>query len=361
MNTVQGTVLLIQNDKLQESLLSTAFLSNNITVRKIKPDESLLPQLHTQLSMINGRVLICADLARLAKDHLVWPQFAHIVKGISKDIGLLANNSKQLQANTFARLWVKKHGGLDLVGSTSPYRLNDSIAPVLDAIHSFFGIETNTDRLRNYADALLSTSAIETEDPFAKHHRTWARLEALNQSPEDIAESMSRSDQVRSEDRTFRLKKYPNCFLGSDAAKWLEDHLGLSSTQALEVGELLRAIGHLYHVAKEQPFLGSHFYYRFSLPSQNSSMIDIDRIIEEGHLLRGFDIQDRKWRGKTFPKTFVGSEATKWLASFYTIGTDRALYTGQILLDLHIFRHVADEHDFINGEFFYRLTRDKRT
>lgn len=327
MSTVQGTVLLIQNDNLQESLLSTAFLSNNIAVRKIKIDDALLPQLHAQLAMINGRVLICADLARLAKDHLIWSQFAHIVNGISKDIGLLATTSKQLLPNKFARAWVMKHGGLELVGSTSPFRLNNSIAPVLEVVRGFFGATPSTDRLRDYADALLNSAATE-DDFYAKHHKTWARLEALGQSPEAIVEAMAVSAQVSSEDRTYMLKKYPNCFIGTDACKWLIENMGVSANQALEIGELLRAMGYLYHVAKQQPFIDGNYFYRFSVPSQNSTMIDIDRIIEEGHLLRGFDIQDRKWRGKTFEKTFVGSEATQWLSSFYTLGVEKALYVG---------------------------------
>ena len=127
------------------------------------------------------------------------------------------------------------------------------------------------------------------------------------------------------------------------------------------MGELLRTMGYFYHVAKQQPFLNGNFFYRFSLPSQAIHHIDIDRIIEEGHFLRGFDIQDRKWHGMNFPKTFVGYEAAKWLATFYGLGMQKALLAGQTLQDLFIFRHVSDEHDFIDGDFFYRFTRDSKT
>ena len=95
------------------------------------------------------------------------------------------------------------------------------------------------------------------------------------------------------------------------------------------------------------------------LASPSDAHINIDRIIEEGYLLRGFDVKDRKWHGLTFQKTFVGNEAAKWLSTFYGLGMQKALLTWQTLQNLFIFRHVSDEHDFIDDELFYRLTRDK--
>jgi Domain found in Dishevelled, Egl-10, and Pleckstrin (DEP) len=356
---MQGTVLLIQDNKLQETLLSTAFLSNNFSVRKIRKTEALLPQLHNEMAKIKGPVLVCADLARLAKDNLIWPQFAQIVKGISKDSGLLATTSKQLMPTAIERNWIKKHGGYDLIGNISQHRIQQSFTPLFNVARDFFAIEPDMVRLNDYLNVILNSSG-EDECYFCNYHKIWARLEGLGQTPDTIAELMQKSPTVASQDRTYRLKKYPSCFLGSEANQWLSETLGLSSNQAVEIGELLRAMGYFYHVVKQQPFLNGNFFYRFSLPSQSMQLIDIDRIIEEGHLLRGFDIQDRKWRGIAFPKTFIGSETTKWLATFYGLGMQRALLTGQTLQDLFIFRHVSEEHDFIDGDFYYRLTRDQQ-
>jgi Domain found in Dishevelled, Egl-10, and Pleckstrin (DEP) len=355
---MKGTVLLIQDNALQETLLSTAFLSCGLSVRKIRKDEPLLPQLHSQISAIKGNILVCADLARLAKDHLIWPQFALIVNGISKDIALLANTSKQLMPTGMERNWIKKHGGYDLIGNVSQHRVLQSFSPILSIVQAVFAIEPDMSRLSDYFKAILNASG-EDECYLCKYHKTWARLEGLGQTPDVIAQMMAQSPEVQSQDRTYRLKKYPNCFLGSEANAWIAKTFGLSANQAMEVGELLRAMGYFYHVVKQQPFLNGNFFYRFMLPSPSNALIDIDRIIEESQLLRGFDVQDRKWRGLVFQKTFVGSEAAKWLATFYGLGMQKALLTGQTLQNLFIFRHVSDEHDFIDDELFYRLTRDK--
>lgn len=356
---MQGTVLLLQDNPLQETLFSTAFLSNNLFVRKLRKDQSLLPQLHDQLAKTRGPVMIVADLARLAKDNIIWPQFASVVNSISKDIALLANTSRQLVPTGIERAWIKKHGGYDLIGNVSQHRMVQSLTPTMTIIKDFFGIEPDMVRLRDYFNVILNASE-EDECYFCKYHQIWAKLEGLGQAPEVLAEMMAQAGGVASQDRTYRMKKYPNCFLGAEANAWLSNTLGVSANQAIEVGELLRTMGYFYHVVKQQPFLNGNFFYRFSLPSQVTRLVDIDRIIEEGHLLRGFDIQDRKWHGMAFPKTFIGNEAAKWLATFYGLGMQKALLAGQTLQNLFIFRHVSDEHEFIDGDFFYRLTRDNK-
>jgi hypothetical protein len=360
MMATQGTVVLIQDNALQETLFSTAFLSNNLSVRKVRKDQALLPQLHDQLSKIKGPVMVVADLARLAKGNIIWPQFTSIVNGISKNIALLANTSRQLIPSGAERAWIKKHGGYDLIGNVSQHRIQQSFTPTMAIIKEFFGIEPDMLRLRDYFSVILNASD-EDACYFCHYHKIWARLEGLGQTPEVLAEMMAQAGGVASQDRTYRLKKYPNCFLGTEANAWLGDTLGISANQAVEVGELLRTMGYFYHVVKQQPFLNGNFFYRFSLPSQATHHVDIDRIIEEGHLLRGFDIQDRKWRGMDFPKTFIGTEAAKWLATFYGLGAQKALLAGQTLQNLFVFRHVSDEHEFIDGDFFYRLTRDNKS
>lgn len=357
---MKGTVLLLQDNPLQEALFSAAFLSTNLAVRKIRKDQSLLSQLHSQLSTIKGPVLIVADLARLANDNLIWPHFSSIVNRISKEIGLLANTSKQLLPTSIERDWIKKHGGHDLIGNVSQHRIQQSFTPTMNIIKDFFGIEPDMQRLRDYFSVILNASD-EDECYFCPYHKTWARLEGIGQTPEILAEMMAQPAGVASQDRSYRMKKYQHCFLGSEANEWLANTLGMSTNQAVEVGELLRAMGYFYHVVKQQPFLNGNFFYRFSLPSQATQQVDIDRIIEEGNLLRGFDIRDRTWRGMNFPKTFIGNEAAKWLATFYGLGMQKAVLAGQTLQDLFIFRHVSEEHDFIDGDFFYRFTRDSKT
>jgi hypothetical protein len=55
----------------------------------------------------------------------------------------------------------------------------------------------------------------------------------------------------------------------------------------------------------------------------------------------------------------VGAQATLWLTEQAHLSLGEAITLGQCLLDLHIFRHVTDDHDFIDRDFFYRFAADR--
>jgi hypothetical protein len=55
----------------------------------------------------------------------------------------------------------------------------------------------------------------------------------------------------------------------------------------------------------------------------------------------------------------VGREAVDWLAATYGIGREDAVTLGQRLVDLRLAHHVLDEHDFVDGYYFYRFYDDE--
>jgi potassium-dependent mechanosensitive channel len=63
--------------------------------------------------------------------------------------------------------------------------------------------------------------------------------------------------------RSFRLRKYRSCFVGSDAVSWmLRSGLAGSVYEAVELGNAMLRLGLLHHVKYEHPFENKHLFYR---------------------------------------------------------------------------------------------------
>jgi Domain found in Dishevelled, Egl-10, and Pleckstrin (DEP) len=355
--TTKGTVILAQAEHYQEMLLSSAILSMNLAVRKVRRDLPLLHEIKAIRDSTRGHVVVFADLARIAQERMLWPQFTAALSEIVGNVGLMANQSNLLNISSTVRAWAMKHGAYDLMGRVSHIRVDSSMRPLLDAMRHFFGIEPDLVRVNEYLTGMHGTLDADA-DSVAVFQKTWRRLEGAGQSPTLIAEDMKAAASIVSQDRRYRLVVYPNCFLGTEAVDWLADHLSISDTQAEDVGNLLMKMGHFYHVAKDQPFKNEKFFYRFSAPNSLLNNLDLDLIMQESRELRGFDVQDRTWRGMRFVKCFVGAEAAKWMSAFYGLGKEGAIALGQSLHDIYHFRHVVDERDFIDHDFFYRMTMD---
>lgn len=357
MTAVQGTVILAQSDHYQEMLISTALHSMNLAVHKVKNDLPLLHEIKTIREKTHGMVLVCADLGRLAQERMLWPQFTGALNAIVGNIGLLATQSKLLRLSSFTRGWAMKHGAIDLIGRVSHLRSTSSMRPLAQAMEEYFSIAPDSTRINDFIGGVHGTID-ETADKMFAYQKTWQRLDSIGQPPDSIIDAMLNTGKVISQDRRYRFKTYPNCFLGNEATAWIAHHLSVSVAQAEDVGKLLLHMGALYHVVKDKPFANENLFYRFSLPSRAIGLIDLDLVMHESRELRGFDIQDRSWRGMRFPKTFVGSEAAQWMSMFYGLSTEDAIILGQQLQDIYHFNHVTDQHGFIDHEFYYRLTLD---
>jgi len=70
----------------------------------------------------------------------------------------------------------------------------------------------------------------------------------------------------------------------------------------------------------------------------------------------GFEVKDRVYRLKTYKQCFVGSEAVDWMMKNLRCASRAdAVIIGRFLHSANVFRHVADEHTFEDGFFFYRF------
>ena len=74
-------------------------------------------------------------------------------------------------------------------------------------------------------------------------------------------------------------------------------------------------------------------------------------------LERRLDIRNRKHNFKTYPNSFIGSEAIPHILDLgLAEDEDEAIEFGQQLIESNIIRHVVNEHSFKNGHYFYQFT-----
>lgn len=80
---------------------------------------------------------------------------------------------------------------------------------------------------------------------------------------ETIAEELRNKVEVK--DRTYRLRTYPQCFVGTDAVVLLtQNNLAKDADEAVEALEGLRQLGVFNHVTKDHVFKNEYLFYRFT-------------------------------------------------------------------------------------------------
>lgn len=70
---------------------------------------------------------------------------------------------------------------------------------------------------------------------------------------------------VKQEDRWYHLRRYPKCFVGTEAVAWMLDNLPelRSRADAVRLGNELMEASLIYHVADSHEFADGHFFYEF--------------------------------------------------------------------------------------------------
>jgi hypothetical protein len=79
----------------------------------------------------------------------------------------------------------------------------------------------------------------------------------------DLVREMRDIGGIKVKDRRYRLSVYPRCFVGSDAVDWLKKRFGISSEDAVKLGQRLIDEKLLHHVTDGHPFENGYFFYRF--------------------------------------------------------------------------------------------------
>ncbi len=73
----------------------------------------------------------------------------------------------------------------------------------------------------------------------------------------------------------------------------------------------------------------------------------------------GVERADRRHLLRTHRRCFVGQHAVDWLVRHEGLTREEAVSAGQRLLERGVLHHVLDEHDFRDGNFYYRFRADE--
>jgi Domain found in Dishevelled, Egl-10, and Pleckstrin (DEP) len=203
----------------------------------------------------------------------------------------------------------------------------------------------------NRLPAYLKTVPIPT-----KHEDVRSLIQRLtNQPAESLVALMKLELDIA--DRTYHLKKYPQCFLGNAAMAWLKERFSLSTAQALSVGNTMMQLGLIYHTAHEKGFADEAFFYRLALSdaADKLRLQDVIHSIKVPHKGAGVEVANRTYLTTTYPMCFIGSQAVDFLTHRWAINRLDAWVLMNRIEKLGIFEHVTQEHGFQDGNFFFHF------
>ncbi|KAA8499526.1 Phosphatidylinositol 3,4,5-trisphosphate-dependent Rac exchanger 1 protein [Porphyridium purpureum] len=173
-----------------------------------------------------------------------------------------------------------------------------------------------------------------------------------------VATRMRASVEVKS--RLYGAKRYPDCFIGHEAAQWMVD-CGLCSDaqEAVYLGNLLVNAGLIFHVVDEVDFRADKkMFYQFHI-DQVEFQVPQGAELEE--LKEKFSdyvtTHNRLYHLKEYKDVFVGSDAVDiMLQKGMAQSRKHAVAIGAALCEQGLFHHVCYDHTFKDEKLFYRYT-----
>ncbi len=162
------------------------------------------------------------------------------------------------------------------------------------------------------------------------------------------------ASNVKALNRTYHLKSYPSCFIGTEAVAWLARQYAVNQDKAIKLGLALQTLGMLHHVTYEHAFANEPFFYRTDI-STTVERIPLDDAMHMLSSAQGVEVRDRLYHGKNYPASFIGSEAVDVLSSTYKLNRHDAEILLNRLHGFHLIEHVTQEHPVRDGFFFYHF------
>jgi hypothetical protein len=216
---------------------------------------------------------------------------------------------------------------------------------------------------------------------YPKSENSLSVLEALPMAPiivptlEEIATEFQKSVKVG--DHRYRLKIYKDCFVGEKAVSYLvRAKFATSRLDAVELGRKLAARLNLFeHVTKEHVLQDDYLFFRFTdrgrrrkdYGKSTDELIKIDDSDSVFMLRKAADsfregviVKTHVYHFKRYHRTFVGSQAVDYLVDSSLAATrkDAVILGRRLALELNLFRHVTNDHEFKDDFLFYRFLDD---
>jgi hypothetical protein len=152
-----------------------------------------------------------------------------------------------------------------------------------------------------------------------------------------------------------------NGFYSRDAVTTLQQEgLAISVEEAVDIGLSIEKIGYIKNIKGKEQFQDSRLFFSFVSPEPEGWTNKIDNI--STLLSSRLEPKDHKYHGKTYHKTFLGSEVVDILlrSRLSTSRKDAMLWGRAIASACNLFHHVVNEHILEDKALFYVINRHKR-
>jgi Tfp pilus assembly protein FimT len=159
-------------------------------------------------------------------------------------------------------------------------------------------------------------------------------------------------------DRSYRMRIWPACFVGSEAVDWLVSHLRVSRSEALRRGRAMVAVGLIRHVAGEHDFEDGAFFYGLATRLVTSEgAVDAEVVALKKALQSALDFP---WHSHTrgllrHQRCATGSSIVDWIVQQQPISRAKAVLWAAQMMRLAALRHVYDDEPFKDDRSLYRL------
>ena len=343
-NSEAATALLLLPSKLDNRAARSALMAMKVMPQDLTANKPGMFQLLESLQeMPHSIALIDLDTMRPA-----MPTVLALAKFID-DPAL--RQRVVLTRHSFGPVWASDRAWVKLLGFCDMYPEIDSASLVAES-HGFLDHVAQITDVASINPNLLGKYFSAMQVRLDGHSPRGLIRKITGVDAESLCALMA--SNVKSLDRTYRLKSYPSCFLGSDAVTWLSTHFRMPRDMALEVGQALEKLGFVNHVVHEQPFADAPNFYRTAV-SLSADRLDKGAVLAAMMSKKGVEVRDRSYLGKIYPACFVGSEAVSWVHQNYKMTRHGAEAFLNRLYGFRLIHHVADAHKVKDGNFFYRF------
>jgi hypothetical protein len=241
--------------------------------------------------------------------------------------------------------WVQSLGFGGLWSDFNPLEPEGELRSAVDFVADSLGLsKVDAPELARYARVLNADRA-----PDSPRAVVW---DATGKSAERTVAVLLRALDIR--DRTYRLRSYPQCFVGSEAVKSMVKQYKCSPDAAVAVGQALGRLGLLVHVTHDHPFLNEDLYYRLTYAAHADSL-DLGAAYTALTQTPGVVVTDREYLGRVYPQCWVGSDAVDLLAEQFETRRLEACIALHRLAQFGLLEHVTKARPFADGNYFYRF------
>lgn len=236
-------ILLIQADAEQTELWRSALKKLGLVPQLFPADSDLKIALRIMDAERDAPDLVLIDVACFLTHHADPYAFAGWLARWLPGVRLLLTNSAASRINDSARAQALRRGAMDLLPELPADPGQPQFQAALNAVNAALRQSP-----RAMADADAGTD-LESSGPLSDA----ARILIALRGPGGVS--------IR--DRSYRLKVYPRCFIGTEAVDWLCRTFKVSPQEALKFGSDLVARRVIHHVVDDHDFKNERLFYRF--------------------------------------------------------------------------------------------------